>query len=61
MIAKFDTGGAGAGAGTATKSGSNTLLWVVVIGAALVAGYHFVVKPYMAKQKEKEAKAKATE
>lgn len=52
MITKFDTSSA-----TSTKSsgGSSKIITFLIIGAALYAGYRFILKPYLEKNKKDES------
>lgn len=54
MITKFDTSGSGASASTTSKGGGSKILTYLVIGAALFAGYKFVLKPYLDKKKAEQ-------
>ncbi len=53
MITKFDTS-ASAGAGAAVGKSDNTLLYVLLGGAALFCLYKFVYVPYMEKKKAEQ-------
>jgi hypothetical protein len=47
---------AGGGAEGSAQGGSNTLLWVVVAGVAIWAGYQFIYKPYVARKAAEQTK-----
>ncbi len=51
MVTKFDTGAAGAGMGVAAGKGDNTLLYILLAGAAAFCLYKFVYVPYAEKKK----------
>jgi hypothetical protein len=48
MITKFDT--SGVSTTSTSKGGGSKILTYLIIGAALFAGYKFVLKPYLDKK-----------